>query len=134
MSENVEAVRRVMDAINRGEFDAAVANFSEKFEFDFSNSRGPMSGTYRGRSEAKGFLTSFWEPWESVEFNPEEEIRELENGLVLTVNAVRGRGSGSGAEVTAVGATLWTIRGGEILAAKMYQSKDEALEAASAER
>ena len=134
MSENVEAVRRVMDAINRGEFDAAVANFSETFELDFSNSRGPMSGIYRGRGEAKDFLTSFWEPWESVKFDPHEEIRELENGLVLTVNAVRGRGSGSGAEVTAVGATLWTIRSGKILAAKLYQSKDEALEAASAER
>ena len=43
MSEGVEAVTRVMDAINRGDFDAAVANFSETFEFDFSNSRGPVT-------------------------------------------------------------------------------------------
>jgi ketosteroid isomerase-like protein len=129
MPDNAEVVRRVMDAINRGEFDAAVANFSEEFEFDFSNSRGPMSGIYRGREEAKGFLTSFWEPWESIQFDPEEEISELDDGRVLSVNAVRGRGSGSGIDVAATGAMLWTIRDGEVVAAKMYQSKGDALEA-----
>jgi ketosteroid isomerase-like protein len=134
MSDNVEVARRVLDAINRGDFDGAVANFTEDFEFDFSNSKAELSGIYRGREEAKRFLTSFWEPWESVQFDPDEEIIELEDGRILTVNAVRGRGSASGAEVAATGATVWTLRDGEVMAAKMYQSKNEALEAASAER
>jgi hypothetical protein len=33
-------------------------------------------------------------------------------------------------EVNATGAMIWTIRDGEIVAATMYQSKDDALEAA----
>ena len=129
MADNVALVRRVMDAINRSDFDAAVAHLREDCELDFSNSRGELSGIYRGRGEVRGFLTTFWEPWESVQFDPDEEITELEDGRVLSVNAVRGRGSGSGAEVAATGATVWTIRDGEVVAAKMYQSRAEALEA-----
>ena len=134
MSEKADAVRRVVDAINRADIDAFADAVSEDFEIDFSNSKAELSGIYRGREEAKRFLTSFWEPWESVQFDPDEEIIELEDGRILTVNAVRGRGSASGAEVAATGATVWTLRDGEVMAAKMYQSKNEALEAASAER
>ena len=126
---SVEVVRGVIAAINRGDFDAAVAHLAETAELDFSNSRGELSGRYRGREEVKRFLTTFWEPWESVQFDP-DEIIELEDGRVVTVNAVRGRGIGSGAEVTATGATLWTLRDGEVMAIKLYQSKAEALEAA----
>lgn len=131
MSEGVELVGRIIEAINRADFAAAVASVSKDFELDFSNSRAELSGIYRGRDETKAFLASFWEPWETARFDPEEEITELEDGRVLSVIAVRGRGSGSGAEVAATGATVWTIHGGEVVAAKMYQSKAEALEAAS---
>ena len=132
MSENVAVARRVMDAINRGDFDAAVAHFSEDFELDFSNSRAPVSGIYRGREEAKDFLAMFWEPWESVQFDPEEEIAELEDGRVLSVNTVQGRGGGSGVEVTATGATIWTIRDGEVARVVMYQSNDSSARATPA--
>jgi len=130
MRENVEVARRVLDAINRADLDAVVAHCSEEFEFDFSNSRGPMAGVYRGRKGAREFWTAFLEPWEKLEVEPEEEI-ELEDGRVLTVNSVRGRGHGSGAEVSSKGASVWTIRDGQLVTVTMYQSKEEALEALS---
>jgi hypothetical protein len=40
------------------------------------------------------------------------------------------RGRGSGVEVDAVGAQLWTIRNGKVRSVKLYQSKADALEAA----
>ena len=126
--QNVELVRRVIDAMNRADFDAVTKLFSQDFEFDFSASKSPLSGVYRGRDEARGFLTSFFEPWAEVEFNPQGEMTEFEDGRVLTVNVVRGRGHGSGAEVAAKGASIWTIRNGEVAAVKLYQSKGEALE------
>lgn len=49
-------------------------------------------------------------------------------GLIV-VNHIRMRGRGSGVEVDAVGAQLWTIADGEVQGVKLYQSKAEALEA-----
>jgi len=129
MSESVDVVKRAIDVVNRADFDALTNLFTPDFEFDFSNSRGPMSGVYRGRDGAREFLTSFFEPWAEVEFDPREMI-ELEDGRVLAVNTVRARGHGSGAEVAATGASIWTIRNGEVAALKLYQSRAEAVEAA----
>ena len=129
MSENVAVVKRVIDAINRADLDGVVDLVSEDFEFDFSNSRGPTSGIYRGRNGLREFLRSFFEAWASLEFDPQEEVVELEGGRVLTVNAMRGWGHESGAEVTATGASIWTVRAGKVAAMTFYQSKAEALEA-----
>ena len=101
---------------------------ADDFEFDFSNSRGPLSGIYHGLDEARDFLTSFFEPWAALDVELQELI-ELDGDRVLTVSEIRTRGQGSGAEVNATGAVIWTIRDGEVAAAKMYQSKAEALEA-----
>ena len=130
MSDHVEVVRRAVAELNRADVDAATAAFSEDFELDFTNSRGPMSGVYRGLDETRAFLRSFFEPWAEVEFDPSAEIRELDDGRVLTENRVRARGGGSGVEVAATGASIWTIRNSKVAAMKMYQSKAEALEAA----
>ena len=128
MAEKVKVARHIVDAINRGDVEAVAEMVSEDFELDFSNSRGPMSGTYRGADGIREFMTSFFEPWAEVEFAPGEMV-ELDDERVLTVNTVRARGDGSGAEVAATGASIWTIRDGEVAAVKLYQSKEEALEA-----
>ena len=128
MSENTDAVRRVVDAINRVDLEGFADTVTEDFEIDFSNSRSPMSGMYRGRDQAQEFLRSFLEPWATLQFVAEDLI-ELQDGRLLQVGGVRGRGHGSGVEVEASGATLWTIRDSKVAAVKLYQSKDEALEA-----
>ena len=129
MSETLELIRPVIDAFNRADVDGLLEGTSQDFEFDFSNSRGPLNGVYRGRTQAREFLTSFLEPWSALE-TEEKEFTDLGDGRVLTVTEIRTRGQGSGAEVTATGAMIWKIRDGEIVAAKMYQSKEEALAAA----
>jgi ketosteroid isomerase-like protein len=132
MSDNVEVVRRAMDAFNRGDLDAVIGSFSQDFEFDFSNSRGPMRGIYRGRDQVQEFFESFSEPWASFGFDLQEEVIELPDGRVLTVNTFRARGHESGADVAASGASVWTVGDGEVKAWTFYQSKSEALEAAGA--
>jgi ketosteroid isomerase-like protein len=127
--ENVEIVRRIIGAISRGDIDAAFECASQDFEADWSNSRGLLSGVHRGRDQARDSFESFLEPWASLRWEPEELI-ELEDDRVLTVSAFRMRGHGSGVEVNARGASIWTIRDGEAAAVKLYQSKAEALEAA----
>ena len=128
MSQATAAVRRVVDAINEVDLEEFADAVSEDFVIDFSNSRSPMSGMYRGRDQAREFLRSFLEPWASLQFET-REIIELQDGRILQVGGLRSRGDGSGVEVEASGATLWTIRDGRAAAVKLYQSKDEALEA-----
>ena len=130
MPENVEVVRRTVDAINRADFDAVVDAMTDDFELDFSNSRGPLAGIY-GREQIKEFLSSFFEAWKSVVFEPVELI-DFPDDRVLQVGHLRTQGQESGAAVGARGATAWTIRDGKVAAVKLYQSKEEALEAESA--
>jgi len=130
VSDSLELIRPVIDAFNRADVEGLLQRTSQEFEFDFSNSRGPLNGVYRGRTEAREFLTSFLEPWAALE-TEEKEFSDLGDGRVLTVTEIRTRGQGSGAEVKATGAMVWTINNGEIVAAKMFQSKAEALEAFS---
>jgi len=133
MSENLATVQQVVDAINRVDIDAVAGHVTDDFELDFSNSRGPMNGTYRGPEGIHEFWDAFLEPWAALEFAP-EEIVELEDGRILSVAEIRTKGHGSGIAVSAKGANVWTLRDGKVAAVKLYQSKEEALEAASAQR
>jgi ketosteroid isomerase-like protein len=56
-------------------------------------------------------------------------VIEIDPETILVVNFVRARGKGSGIPVEARGASLWTVRDGKIMGAKLFRSKAEALEA-----
>jgi ketosteroid isomerase-like protein len=126
--ENVEVVRRIIDAINRADIDAVVESATEDVVVDWSNSRGLLSGVHRGREQAREAFEAFLEPWDSLRWEP--ELIELDANRVLTVSGFQMRGRGSGVDVNASGASIWPIRDGKAAAVTLYQSKDEALEAA----
>ncbi len=126
---NFEIVRGIIDAVNRGDLDAAIEKVSQDCEADWSNSRGPLSGIYQGRDGMRELISSFLEAWESVRWEVEEWI-ELEGDRVVTVSQFHLRGQESGVEVSARGASIWTIRDGEATALTLYQSQNEALAAA----
>jgi ketosteroid isomerase-like protein len=126
--ETAELVRSVYDALNRGGVDAALELVAEDCVWDWSNSIGPAKGIYRGKEQVREFSASFVEAFEEVRWDP-EEIVEVDESRLIVVNHIRMRGRGSGVEVDAVGAQLWTIADGEVQGVKLYQSKAEALEA-----
>ena len=70
---------------------------------------------------------SFLEAWEEFRWEP-QEIVEVDEARVVVVNRIRMRGRGSGVEVDATGAQLWTITGGKVRSVRIYQSKADALE------
>jgi ketosteroid isomerase-like protein len=131
MPENREIVRGVLAAVSRGDLDAALESAHDDFEVDWTNSRGLLSDVHRGRDQAREALTSFLAAWESLRWNPEEFV-ELDDERVVAVSQMQMRGHGSGVEVSARGASIWTVREGKVAAVKLYQSKAEALEAAGA--
>ena len=128
MSANeVTLVQRFHECWNRRDLDAALECVDPAIEFDWSASRGPFSGIYTGRDGIQLFWSDMLDAWEEFQLEVEEVIAS--GPVVITANAVRARGKGSGVEVHARGAMIWTVRGGKILEARFFQTKDEALAA-----
>ena len=128
--ENVAVVRRIFDSINQGDIDRAMEAVTEDFEMDWSNSISPLKRVYRGREQVREVWVSFLDAFDSLRWDPTEFVHVDESRLIV-VNHTHLRGRGSGVEVEAVGAQLWTINhDGSAKSFKLYQSKAEALEAA----
>jgi ketosteroid isomerase-like protein len=127
--ENVSMVRRVNDLFNAKEVEQALDLVGDDFEMDWTNSIGPLKGVYRGRQGVLELWTSFLDAWESVRWDP-EQIIEVDETQLVVLNHVRMRGRGSGVQVDASAAQLWTITNGTARRIKLFQSKADALEAA----
>jgi ketosteroid isomerase-like protein len=126
--ENFDVVRRFEESWASQDLDAALGCVHDEIEFDWSGSIGPFVGTYRGHDGVTRFWHDMLEAWER--FSPEaEEVIDCGPDRLITLDVVRARGKGSGIDMQSRGAMLWTLRDGKILRAKMFQTKDEALEA-----
>lgn len=125
--ENVATVRAIWDALNRGDLDEVDARLPDDFVVDWGASEAPEAGLYRGRETVRQLFERSQEPWSEVEYF-ETEIIDAGN-QVVRVGGLRAKGKGSGAEVEAHGAQVWTFREGIPVSVRLYQSKDEALEA-----
>ncbi len=129
MSEDVEMVRRTIELWNRRDVEGALESASDDIAMDWSNSIGPAKGVHRGKEEVRKFWMSFLEAFEAMHWD-EREIIELDSSQVLVVTHFRARGRGSGIEVDASGAQLWTVRDRKVQNVKLFQSKADALDAA----
>jgi ketosteroid isomerase-like protein len=130
-ADKVEIVRRFWDAIViRREFDEAVQYVHADAEFDWSDSRAPYAGVYRGAAEGRQLWATWLEAWE-VWVPQITEAIEIDPETAVIVTSVEARGQGSGVTVRAGGASLWQVRDGKIAYARLFQSKEEALAAVS---
>ena len=128
--ENVEVVRRMYDAVVRGDTEAVIGSYDPEVEWDTTRlaSEGITgSGTYRGHEGVRRFFREWNEAWEDSRFDLEELIEADQQ--VVSVVTRRGRGRASGVEVEAPGAVVWTIRSGKIVRVVLFATRAEALEA-----
>ena len=65
--ENVETVRRHTEAWNRRDLTTWLALFHRDGELDWSRSRGPLKGVYRGEGELEVFWDAFWSTFEDIQ-------------------------------------------------------------------
>src|SRR3954453_17950060 len=124
--ENVEIVRAVIDALNRGDVDAVLKDAAPDLELDFSRAVGPAHGVF-GPDELPDLLREFDEPWQSVRREAEEFIEAGEQIVTPLTSHHLGR---DGLELQARVAMVWTISDGAIARVCFYQEREEALEAA----
>jgi ketosteroid isomerase-like protein len=98
-------------------------------EVDWTESRSPFRGTYRGLAQLEELWGEFEDAWD--DFRVEiEAIHPAGGGRLVASTRVTGRGKGSGVAVDARGAVLWAFRDGKIAGAKLFQTAEEALSAA----
>jgi ketosteroid isomerase-like protein len=131
--DNMEVVRRNVEAYNRRDLDVILENWTPDALLDWSNSRGVEAGVYRGRGEIRAFWQRFLATWDEVRIEIVDGPVEIQDGVVVVENVTYLRGR-DGIEVQARSAWLTTIRDGETTSLTMYQTKQEALEAAGLEK
>ena len=128
--ENVEAVLSHIEAWNQRDKAAYVASFRSDAEIDWSRARALYNGVYRGREQQKAFWDEFW----STFYDSQLEIHDLtEAGSEVVVWNTAHMWGRDGIEVSATSALVFTVENGEITCLRLFQERDEALEAAGLE-
>jgi ketosteroid isomerase-like protein len=126
--ENVEMVRRAFEAYNRGDLEAAVADFAPDCEYIASGALPGRRGVFRGPEGYKEFVG-----WLRNEFDDARvELDELIDAgdAVLGSMIARGCGRQSGAPATWRLWQVWTVQDGQFVRGQGSRTGRRALEAA----
>src|SRR3954452_17408447 len=127
--ENVEVVRRSVDAFSGGDLDNWLAAYCAD-DIDYRaaegslDDRGPMHGKDAVRAYAQDWLDMF----DDVKVEPVELIDAGEDQVIAVLRG-SGRAKLSGVEVDLTYAVVYTIRDGKIARGREYMERDQALEA-----
>ena len=127
--ENVEIVRSIYAAQERGDFSSAGWAHPE---IEFVIADGPSPGRWTGLGAMAEAWSDFLRAWE--EYRPQvEEYRQLDGDRILVLTNRVGRGKTSGMdieEMRAKGANLFYLRDGKVIRAVFYWDRQRALEVA----
>jgi ketosteroid isomerase-like protein len=128
MSENLDLVRSIFEAWERGDYSAA--GWADP-EIEFIVADGPAPGSQRGLTGMAKAYRLFLSTWEDFRTEP-ERYREVDDERVLVYVRDRGRGKTSGLEIGEVmgtedGAILFVIRAAMVVRLVNYWDRDRAL-------
>jgi ketosteroid isomerase-like protein len=136
--ENVEIVRRIVEASDRRDAEAVFALYDPEIEWDMSELEragesedwsAMVPGRLRGRDAVRAALREWVSAWEIVHYEHEELIDAGDQVVHFLRQRVRGRTSGLEFTFRPY-AQVWTLRAGKITAMKVYADRTKALEAA----
>ena len=124
--ENVELTRRVFEAFNRRDFDAAFSVLDDSISWrTLVSAEAPVL-------QGKEALRRHWgSQVDAIDVHIDlEDLTPVGDSRVVAVARWRGRGTASGAPVGAHAAQLFTFERGKVVSVETYPSENEALEAA----
>jgi ketosteroid isomerase-like protein len=127
--ENVEVIRRLVEAYNRDGIGAAatLGFFDDAAVFEEPPEQ-PGPRVAEGRDAVGRTFGRFDEAWEEHRSDP-EEIRAIdaERVLLLSIDHFRGR---DGIEIVQRSGTVFTLRGGKVVRMQAFWERENALAAA----
>jgi ketosteroid isomerase-like protein len=121
--QNVDIVRNMYDAYNRGDTDAARAALDPGVEWD--SRHHPDGRVYRGHDGVREFFEDWNRLWESTISRPEKFIDAGERVVVLTLETTKA----AGLEITEHHAEIYTLRAGKVVHWRAFVDQAEALAA-----
>lgn len=124
--ENVEILRDAYEALNRGDIESALGVLEPDAEWH-EHSDLPEADVYRSRDAIRTFLVGYLDSWEKFRQETEELIDADDRVAVLLRMAAKGKGSGI--EVEARYAHVWTMRNGKGVCVDAYADCEAALAA-----
>jgi ketosteroid isomerase-like protein len=130
--ENVELVRRGMEAWNREDLDALMALSDPDVEFA-SIFAGMEGRTYRGYDGLREYFDDMRDTWS--EFHRDiEEMFDAGDDQVVVFFHLRGTARASGVSVDEDVTTVFRLRNGQLYRMVVFRDRDEALKAAGLEK
>jgi ketosteroid isomerase-like protein len=127
MSKNLDLVRSIYAAWERGDFSSA--EWADP-EIEFVIVDGPSPGTWRGLAEMTDAWRDILSSWEDYR-SEVDDYRELDHERVLVLVHFSGRGKASGLEARQFttmrgGVNLVNLRGGKVTRFLLYWDRDRA--------
>ncbi len=125
--ENVEVIRRVYEAGNRGDWNAVFRDAPPDLEVTMK--AGPSAGTHRGREEVQAVFDDLLSGFDFWITEPLEFFESGDQVVAIVNNRLRPKGGTSG-EFEYRNGHIWTVRDGTLLSLVAFPTPEEALEAA----
>ena len=125
--ENVEIVRRSVEAFAEGDWEDALSEYAGGVEWMEMPSLGPDASTYIGRDQLREAAESWIQMWS--EYDKVHRYADRGDEVVVLVRE-RGSGGASGVSVERELGEVFTLRDSEVVRVRLFGSWSEALEAA----
>jgi ketosteroid isomerase-like protein len=125
--ENVEIVRRAVEAFDSGELPRILALTHADFVAEVPPDVSAEPDTYRGHDGIRRYISSFQEAMNEIHFEGERFWDAGDNVVVALRLTARGRQTAIPVEQRSTG--VWTVRAGSLLRIRAYGSRKEALAA-----
>jgi ketosteroid isomerase-like protein len=122
-SENVEVMRRIVEAVGRQDYEAVLADLDPELEIDDTDIPESTGGdsflTWVGRWD------QVWESWHLEDI----QVRGADGDQVLALFTMVAKGRGSGIELTRPDGLVASFRAGRAVKLGYYNDQARALEA-----
>jgi ketosteroid isomerase-like protein len=128
--ENVDAMRKVYEAMARGDFWAAGEVLDPEIEWSWPSTMSGLTGvkTYHGIEGVEAATRDVFKAWEMFRQEAEEFIEEGDD--VVVVVRMYGRLKGSSQEIEETSGHVWTFRDARVIRFRAFDTPTQALEAA----
>jgi ketosteroid isomerase-like protein len=124
MQSDVELVRGIIEALNRGDVDGMLARMHPDFEWRPLEA-SPVARVYRGREEVRRYVEDWLSTFETLWLELEDPTGVADR--VVAVVHGHGRGRASGVELETRFCQVWTLRRGKAVAMEEYATREQGL-------